>query len=139
MKFLILKNPESKLDGNEGILKRKSIVVSRIIHIGKESNDLDKVRIFGLDSNSYVVYEDLSELERKFREFSLLILELNPKDVKKFGISRQTLWNVKQKIKQKESNKQRSLSVGQNNILSGNNVNFQGQINTGGNNLAQSD
>lgn len=46
---------------------------------------------------------------------------------------------AKQKIKQKESNKQRSLSVGQNNILSGNNVNFQGQINTGGNNLAQSD
>jgi len=26
------------------------------------------------------------------------ILKLNPRDVKKFGISRQTLWNVKNRI-----------------------------------------
>jgi ACT domain-containing protein len=79
-------------------LNRKSIVVSRIIHIGKESNDLEKVQTFGLDSSSYVVYEDQNDLERKFREFSSLILKLAPKDVKKLGISRQTLWNVKRKI-----------------------------------------
>ena len=93
-----LKNPESKLDGSEGILKRKSIVISKIIHIGKESNDLDKVQTFGLNSNSYVTYEDHDELERKFREISALILKLNPRDVKKFRISKQTLWNIKQKI-----------------------------------------
>lgn len=93
-----LRNPESKLDGNEGILKRKSIVVSTIIHIGKESNDLEKVQTFGLDSNSYVVYENENELERKFKELSNKILLLSPKDVRKFGISRQTLWNVKQNI-----------------------------------------
>lgn len=80
-------------------MKRKSIVVSRIIHIGKESNDLEKVQIFGLDSNSYVVYEDHDDLERKFKKLIPQILKLNPRDVKKFGISRQTLWNVKQKVK----------------------------------------
>lgn len=80
-------------------MKRKSIVVSRIIHIGKESNDLDKVQTFGLDSNSYVVYENENELERKFKELSNKILLLSPKDVRKFGISRQTLWNVKNQIK----------------------------------------
>lgn len=79
-------------------MKRKSIVISRTIHIGKESNDLEKVQTFGLDSNNYVTYEDHDNLERKFRELVPQILKLNPIDVKKFGISRQTLWNIKQKI-----------------------------------------
>lgn len=80
-------------------MKRKSIVVSRIIHIGKESNDLEKVQTFGLDSNSYVTYENLDEMERRFRELIPQILKLNPRDVKRYGISKQTLWNVKQNIK----------------------------------------
>lgn len=79
-------------------MKRKSIVVSRIIHIGKENNDLEKVQTFGLDSNSYVTYEDQNGLDGKFKELSHRILQLSPKDVKKFGISKQTLWNIKQKI-----------------------------------------
>lgn len=60
---------------------------------------MDKVQTFGLDSNSYVVYENENELERKFKELSNKILLLSPKDVRKFGISRQTLWNVKNQIK----------------------------------------
>ena len=90
-----MRNPESKLDGNEGVLSRKNITVSQITHIGKESNNLDKVQTFGTDSNSYVTYEDIDNLERKFEELSPLILKLEPKDVKNFGISRQTLWNIK--------------------------------------------
>lgn len=78
---------------------RKNITVSQITHIGKESNNLDKVQTFGTDLNSYVTYEDVDNLERKFKELSHLILKLEPKDVKSFGISRQTLWNIKNKIK----------------------------------------
>ncbi|PIN83996.1 MAG: hypothetical protein COV65_02115 [Nitrosopumilales archaeon CG11_big_fil_rev_8_21_14_0_20_33_24] len=93
-----MRNPESKLDGNEGILYRKNITVSQVTHIGKESNNLDKVQTFGTDLNSYVTYEDIDNLDRKFRELIPLILKLEPKNVKKFGISRQTLWNIKNKI-----------------------------------------
>jgi outer membrane lipoprotein-sorting protein len=100
-----MRNPESKLDGNEGVLYRKNITVSQITHIGKESNNLDKVQTFGADLNSYVVYEDRNDLERRFVELSLRILKLEPKDVKKFGISRQTLWNIKKKIILKQISK----------------------------------
>lgn len=92
------RNPESKLDGNEGVLCRKNITVSQITHIGKESNNLDKVQTFGTDLNSYVTYEDKEDLERQFVDLSPRILKFEPKDVKKFGISRQTLWNVKNHI-----------------------------------------
>jgi hypothetical protein len=37
----------------------------------------------------------IDEIERKFQELIPLILKLEPKDVKPFGISRQTLWNIK--------------------------------------------
>jgi len=88
-------HPEFKFDGDEGILQRKSITISNIVHIGKESNELETP----LDDESYITYENRKELDKKFRELIPRILKLKPKDVKKFGISKQTLWNVKQKIK----------------------------------------
>ncbi|MGI0087731.1 MAG: hypothetical protein ACREBI_07185 [Nitrosotalea sp.] len=50
-------------------------------------------------TQSYEIYEDLENLDSKFRKIAPRILRLKPKDVKKFGISKQTLWNVKKKIK----------------------------------------
>ena len=44
---------------------------------------------------------------------------------------------VQQKISQSQSNSQSSQSSGFANILSGNNVNIQGQLNTGSNNAIQ--
>lgn len=40
--------------------------------------------------------------ERKFKELVPKILNLEPKDVKSIGILRQTLWNVKEKIRLNE-------------------------------------
>jgi len=48
-----LNHPESKFDGNIGVLKRKHIVASRVLHIGKESDNLDESEILGVDSESY--------------------------------------------------------------------------------------
>lgn len=45
------------------------------------------------------MYEDLENLDSKFRKIAKHVLKLKPKDVKKFGISKQTLWNVKMKIR----------------------------------------
>ena len=59
----------------------------------------------GLDSDSYMTYSKSVDLDKKFRELVPRILELRPKDVKGFGISRQTLWNVKQKIKSSQLNR----------------------------------
>lgn len=85
--------------GDTGILQRKHVKITGILHIGKESNNLDENEILGLDSKSYAVYENKEEFDRKLRDLIPRILELKPKDVKRFGISRQTLWNIKNKIK----------------------------------------
>ncbi len=94
-----MRHPESKFDGDVGVLKRKRVRISSIVHIGKESNQLDKSEIFGLDDSSYEIYYDESEINEKFNKLASTILELKPKDVREFGISKQTLWNLKKKIK----------------------------------------
>jgi hypothetical protein len=58
-----------------------------------------KAEIFGLDSESYPIYEDREELNKSFEKVSKQILNLNPKDVKKY-ISKQTLWNTKNNIRE---------------------------------------
>lgn len=67
--------------------------------IGKESNNLNETESLGVDSASYEIYEDVKNLDEKFEKIALRVLKLKPKDVKKLGISKQTLWNVKKKIK----------------------------------------
>ena len=93
-----LRHPEAKFEGETGILKKKHIVADRILYIGKESNNLDESEILGVDSDGYEIYENLENLDKKFKELIPRILELKPRDVKKFGISKQTLWNVKNNI-----------------------------------------
>jgi hypothetical protein len=94
-----LNHPESKFDGNIGVLKRKHVTVSDVTYIGKESNNLDESEVLGVDSDSYETYEKVEDLDAKFRKIAKKVLKLNPRDVKRFGISRQTLWNVKKKIR----------------------------------------
>lgn len=96
-----LSHKESKFDGDIGILTRKHVVVTNVIHIGKESNNLDEP----LNDDSYEIYDDVTNLDFKFKEIVPNVLKLNPRDVKKLGISKQTLWNIKQKIDINQLNK----------------------------------
>lgn len=100
-----LNHPESKMEGDVGVLNRRHVVVSGIIHIGKESNNLEESEVMGVGFEGYEMYENLENLDEKFRKISDRILELKPRDVKKVGISKQTLWNVKQMIKSHQLNR----------------------------------
>jgi len=80
-------------------LERKHVNVIGVIHIGKESNNLEESEFLGVDDTSYETYEDVENLDSKFKKLAPSILKLNPRDVKKFGISKQTLWNVKKNIR----------------------------------------
>lgn len=100
-----LRHPESKFDGDVGVLQRKHVRISDIVHIGKESNGLDESELFGLNDSSYEIYQNESEIDDKFRKLAPMILELKPKDVKEFGISKQTLWNAKKKIRINQFNR----------------------------------
>lgn len=97
-----MRHRENKFDGDSGVLERKDVMISDVIHIGKESNGLDESELFGLDEDSYVLYSDVESLEKEFRELSPRILKLKHKDVRELGVSKQTLWNIKNKIKTKE-------------------------------------
>ncbi len=76
-----LNHPESKMEGDVGVLQRKHVSVSGVIHIGKESNNLDESEVFGVDFDEYEVYENFEDLDSKFREIVDRVLELTPKEV----------------------------------------------------------
>lgn len=48
-----LNHPESKMEGDVGILERKHVNVTGIIHIGKESDELEESGLLGVGSGSY--------------------------------------------------------------------------------------
>jgi hypothetical protein len=91
-----VRHSDNKFDyDNQGIAHRKHIVVNRIRYIGKESNNLDEASVFGIDDDSYLEYENIED-------FKQWILSLKPKDVRDKGISKQTLWNIKERIRKNE-------------------------------------
>jgi len=56
---------------------------------------LDETSVFGIDDDSYIEYENIED-------FKQWILSLKPKDVRDKGISKQTLWNIKERIRKNE-------------------------------------
>ena len=86
---------DNKFDyDNEGIAHRKHIVVNRIRYIGKESNNLED-NLAGIEEPDYIEYKNIED-------FKQWILSLKPKDVRDKGISKQTLWNIKKRIRKNE-------------------------------------
>ena len=91
-----IRHNDNKFDyDNEGIAHRKHIIADRIGYIGKESNNIDEAPVLGIDDDSYLKYENIED-------FKQWILSLKPKDVKDKGISKQTLWNIKKRIRKNE-------------------------------------
>ena len=54
-------HPEAKFDGDKGILERKHIRVSSVVHIGKESNNLDVSEIIGVRAGDQVIFSSENE------------------------------------------------------------------------------
>jgi len=86
-----LAHPESKFDGTTGILKRKKLMVSNIVTIGKESNQIDESEILGLGDQSYLTYDNHSIPVQN-------ILKLTPKQAKVAGIGKNQLYRIKKAI-----------------------------------------
>ena len=84
-------HPESKFDGETGNLRRKNLLVSNIVTIGKESYDLEETDILGLDETSVLEYNNTKLTIKKF-------FEMKPKDAKKiFG--KNQYFRIKKAIK----------------------------------------
>jgi len=92
-----LVNKESKFDGDTGILQRKHLLVKSIVHIGKESNNLEDTQTFGVSEKDYQVYLHSQNFIDKNEDMRKFILSLSPKTASKFGISRRRLYRMKEK------------------------------------------
>lgn len=91
-----IKHPEAKFDGDIGVLSRKHVTIGAVMHIGKESNNLEEAEILGVQDNDYVIYNNAIDQLLAHKE---KILAAKPKDVVGFGISQRTLFNVKRAIR----------------------------------------
>ena len=95
-----LDHPESKFDGDAGILQRKHIHVNQIRYISKESNRLEEMDVIGVGKDGYEVYGsnplgiDLTNPE--------VIRHFTPKMASKWGISKDQLNNIR-KILRKDN------------------------------------
>lgn len=92
-------HPESKFEGNVGILQRKHLVVKNITHIGKESSNLDETEIIGVQDDSYQKYFTPGNLRMYEEDLRKTILNLRPKTAKKHGISKRELMYLRRKVK----------------------------------------
>jgi len=86
---------ETKLDGTEGVLKRKYLVFGKesVKYVGKETHDLEESTVFGAskeDSVTYVNYQE--ELHEK-------IERLTEEQAKLLEIPRRTYFDLKKKAK----------------------------------------
>ena len=79
------------------------------MHIGKESNNLEQTEVLGVQEGDYVRYGG-SNLEQLIAHKEKILLA-EPKDVKKFGVSRQTLFDVKRAIQSGNSGELKSKTV----------------------------
>lgn len=87
--FRYINHPESKFEGDTGLLKRRHLKPKEIIHIGKESNKIEEDLIH---KGKQEVYTDTKAIYQK-------ILKMTPKEAKEKGVSRPTLWKIKDKIR----------------------------------------
>ena len=88
-----VRHNDNKFDyDNEGKAHRRHIFADRIRYIGKETNNLDETQITGIEETDYLEYENL-------REFYDWVLTLKPRDVRDEGISQQSLYKIKTRIK----------------------------------------
>ncbi len=95
--FLVayIDHDDGKYDGKIGELQRKHIAIDGIIHIGKESNNLEESEVIGVVEQNYVAYSNETE-----NKILLVIKDISYEEAKGLGIGRTTLYYLKKKIKE---------------------------------------
>lgn len=98
-------HPESKFNGDVGVLERRHIAVRSVALIGKESNNLERSRYFGIDKADLATYAtvpvdvdccvDAEDLES-------FIMSLKPSDAVRFDIETRDLCRWRAAIKKGE-------------------------------------
>lgn len=91
---------EDKFAGDTGWLERKHLFITKVRHIGKESNDLEMIEIIGVDDDSYVKYASEDEKENEKQQLREFILSLKPKKAARFGLNEKWLNRARKSVKE---------------------------------------
>jgi len=94
MFFDYINHKEEKYDGDNGVLRRKHVIIDNIEYIGKESNNLEETEITGVSDNDIVIYDNKTE-----QKITDIIKNLTLKQARKIGISKRNLRYLKMKLK----------------------------------------
>lgn len=90
-----IEHPESKFDGDTGVLKRKHIQADGLVYIGKEANNIEDQP---LDVTKPQIFQDMEDIKQK-------ILALIPEEARKIGIKhRSELKYLKEKTREGKLN-----------------------------------
>jgi hypothetical protein len=89
--FDYVNHPESKLEGDIGILKRRHIVVNKISFLGKESDRIEQ-HLGGLGNVDYNIYNNPKDVEQ--------IISKTWNEVKKCGIPQSQFYALKKQLKE---------------------------------------
>ncbi len=87
--YTYIDHPESKLEGAVGVLQRRHIVADKIVHIGKEADNIGQ-NLSGLETVDQNIFEnrkDITKLKQMYWE-----------DVKSSGISRMQFFRIKKRL-----------------------------------------
>ena len=94
--FEYMNHPESKFEGDRGILSRKDIRVREIVYIGKESDKLNEVSITGVGDEIYSIYK--SE-PGKLEYYEKIILGTFYTEVEKTGFDKKDMEEISTNVK----------------------------------------
>ncbi len=83
-------HPESKFNGEIGILERKHVYADGVIYIGKEANNIDEQ---ALDVDKVQVFVNKAKIIQ-------MILEIPQKEAEAKGVSRSVFQGIKQRIRE---------------------------------------
>jgi len=81
-------HPESKLDGDKGLLQKRHFAADRVIYIGKEADKIDEKR--GLERIDYNIYTSPKDIERVISK----VLSLKWEDAKRIGMPRSQYYKI---------------------------------------------
>ena len=94
-------HPESKFDGDIGILERKHVQADGVIYIGKEANNIDEQVLDVKKAQEFVNKEEIMQR----------ILAIPQKEAEEWGVDRKTFQRIKKRIIENGNIKLDTLAV----------------------------
>lgn len=98
--FAYMTHPESKFKGDVGELARRHILVKSVTCIGKESNNLERSRYFGISAEDLVTYGCELTTEDANDEVEAFLMSLSQKDARRHRIEPRMLARWRKAIRQ---------------------------------------